>query len=732
MCGNGILEYEEECEGENLRGQSCVSLGMEGGELSCKPNCSFNLRSCTYSNLEERFVQRRLTAKGNGVCYTDAQGDSWCWGENSHSSGGVEPLRTIEAPTPILGDFRFSQISAGLMRTCGITTDGRLFCWGKGPNASFGPPTHPFSFNRFPFPAELDMGLDIAHIEVGCSLPSDLAEHSYSCALSTEGEISCWGSNYHSCIGAPETVALSATPIPILHDTAFVSVTAGGHHTCALDSNGETWCWGFGAKGQLGEVPAEGHSSVPLKVPGGHHFTQIAAGGGGGHTCGLDAAGVAYCWGRNDAGQLGVSRLSVPWSSTPLEVAGGHTFTTVGCGEGYSCGLTASQEVYCWGTNRDGRLGIGATEWEFSTSDPVRVSFDGTAVQLSVGALQACLVDAEGQMWCWGAGEYDEAAGWGSRPVQIGHIGEGSVVAGLFHLCAIGEDGRVSCWGTNSFGVSGRPNREEVLYKQRVSTSDGRPLVDLDLYIDGTFATDEAGQAWYWGSYHMEGLETDTATPVKLHEELSLRSVQHLNAENLSALDSNGRVVRFGYALSGPAHYPFGEEEPPFIQLLGNGALNVYGEVASTDSDDATAPGEYLDVAHTYKYLGRGGANVDLLGRVLTHCLLEEPPFSTSFILDSPLKFVQGECGREECCALDESHDLYCWSRRECSPTPVLKAQEVQTFTLGRKFGCLLTLDEEVLCWGENRSGQLGNGSFRDSEDLVAPVTFEQWAAMYL
>lgn len=47
ICGNNIKEINEECDGPDLGGQSCVSLGYSGGTLSCNSNCTFNTSQCT-------------------------------------------------------------------------------------------------------------------------------------------------------------------------------------------------------------------------------------------------------------------------------------------------------------------------------------------------------------------------------------------------------------------------------------------------------------------------------------------------------------------------------------------------------------------------------------------------------------------------------------------------------------------------------------------------------------
>src|SRR5215207_1325943 len=110
----------------------------------------------------------------------------------------------------------------------------------------------------------------------------------------------------------------TGTPSVSLASVAFASVFAGGAHTCALTATGAAYCWGRGESGQLG-VPSPAAScltdagpypcsKVPVLVAGGLTFRKLA--GGGAHTCGLTGDGSAYCWGKNDWGQLGDNSIT--------------------------------------------------------------------------------------------------------------------------------------------------------------------------------------------------------------------------------------------------------------------------------------------------------------------------------------------------------------------------------------------------------------------------------------
>jgi alpha-tubulin suppressor-like RCC1 family protein len=102
---------------------------------------------------------------------------------------------------------------------------------------------------------------------------------------------------------------------------AFVDISAGVNHTCGIAAGGQAYCWGLNVNGQLGAEQPDFTSAEPVPVSGGHSFSSISAGNE--YTCGIaqetTARGntVAYCWGSNAFGQIGI----IGWSGVgPIPV----------------------------------------------------------------------------------------------------------------------------------------------------------------------------------------------------------------------------------------------------------------------------------------------------------------------------------------------------------------------------------------------------------------------------
>jgi alpha-tubulin suppressor-like RCC1 family protein len=171
----------------------------------------------------------------------------------------------------------------------------------------------------------------------------------HACALDAAGAAWCWGNDYEGQLGdgtPPETSNLGrGTPVRAQADASFVAVTAGGLHTCAIDTSHRAWCWGAAPLGD-GTMTTR---SVPTKVlglPG--PVIEIAAGAG--HTCALLGDRTVWCWGENTRGEVGNGTYSPPVVS-PARVAGVADVVTIGLGAQHTCAIESDHSVWCWGSN---------------------------------------------------------------------------------------------------------------------------------------------------------------------------------------------------------------------------------------------------------------------------------------------------------------------------------------------------------------------------------------------
>ena len=168
-----------------------------------------------------------------------------------------------------------------------------------------------------------------------------------SCLVTTTGAVKCWGDAYGGVLGS--TLIDRATPgdTPIM--SGATDVTLGAYHACAVVS-GAVQCWGTNTYWQCG-VGTGTPTYNPVTVPNVSNAVRVVAGRE--YTCAVSSTGVLTCWGRSNFGQAGPS--SGNWQPTviPLPAA----VSAVAAGDNHTCALLTTGAVYCWGANSSGQLG---------------------------------------------------------------------------------------------------------------------------------------------------------------------------------------------------------------------------------------------------------------------------------------------------------------------------------------------------------------------------------------
>jgi Regulator of chromosome condensation (RCC1) repeat len=184
-------------------------------------------------------------------------------------------------------------------------------------------------------------------------------------------------------------------------------------------------------------------------------------------TCGVLASGEVECWGSQLLGS------TVNESSTPVLVPGISDAIAVTGSEDHRCALLSSGGVDCWGANNWGQL---AKSTPSESSLPVVVSGISNAIAVSVGQYDVCVLLMGGTVDCWGNNS-NGALGNGtenSSPTPTVVSGLSNAVAisatgvGSF-TCALISNGTVECWGAGFGGQLGNGKTETALTPVTVS-----------------------------------------------------------------------------------------------------------------------------------------------------------------------------------------------------------------------------------------------------------------------
>jgi alpha-tubulin suppressor-like RCC1 family protein len=395
------------------------------------------------------------TAIGAGAQHTCAvrgAGQVLCWGQNGSGQLGEGSMSSLGEPVPVMGLDTGLTLAGGTTFTCATTTDGAVFCWGDDHDG------------------ELATGRDVVQprpVALDVTTSAMAVGGAHSCAVTHEAGssvFSCWGSDQAGQLGDNGGDDRSR-PGPIEQPLEPGQIAAGGLHTCAVDASGRLWCWGRGSSGQIGPARMV-DTPVPIAVslPAGTAAAQ-AVSAGDAHTCAVltDAAGggVAACFGANDRGQLGDGTTTPHAAPAPVTLGSPpRAALAVSAGGAHTCALDADGQIWCWGANDQGQLG---TPPSADQSAPVAVVLpNGAAARaVSAGEAHTCAVDTTNRLVCWGANDHGQlgigvlGSGVGTPTVVSLPVAPATVSAGGAHTCASLQDGRIFCWGANESGQLG-------------------------------------------------------------------------------------------------------------------------------------------------------------------------------------------------------------------------------------------------------------------------------------
>ncbi|UCD24184.1 MAG: Ig-like domain-containing protein [Gemmatimonadota bacterium] len=360
-----------------------------------------------------------VTAGGEHSCALTADGTAYCWGSNSsYQSGDSVTVRYGQEHMPrrVATAARFVSLSAGAFHTCGVTTDGSVYCWGNNAQGQVGqgPGMIPVT------PSKVEVaGLKFGSISAG---------EGHTCAIGIDNKAYCWGSNGLGQLGSTVSgictlpgykgsggteIPCSHVPVPVSGDLEFASVSAGRGHTCGITLQDLAYCWGDNISGQLGDGSTSDSSTAPVRVAGVPALASISASRF--HTCAVALDGTGYCWGANNYGELGYGTLDE--SRVPLVVSGGHAWLSMhapaGGSYGHTCGVTDQNVAFCWGSNSWGQSGIADVLY---LQVPTTVAGGTQFRLLSTGAEHTCGISIEGLAYCWGRSDDGRL---GIAPAQV-------------------------------------------------------------------------------------------------------------------------------------------------------------------------------------------------------------------------------------------------------------------------------------------------------------------------
>uniref|UniRef100_A0A8B9L3M2 HECT and RLD domain containing E3 ubiquitin protein ligase 3 n=1 Tax=Astyanax mexicanus TaxID=7994 RepID=A0A8B9L3M2_ASTMX len=312
----------------------------------------------------------------------------------------------------------------------------------------------------------------------------------HSLFLLHDGSVYSCGSNSHGQLGhekpgnKPElVVALDAQKI--------AGVACGDAHSLAVNEQGQVFAWGTGEKGQLGLGTVEEAVRVPrlIKKLCEHRISQVMCGNQ--HCIALAKDGQLFTWGQNSSGQLGLGKGEPSsLSPQPLKSLCGIPLAQISAGGDHSFALSLSGAVFGWGRNSAGQLGLND---EQDRAVPCHIKFlrSQKVVYISCGDEHTAALTKDGGLFTFGNGSRGQLGHDSTnneplprRVLELMGTEVSQIVCGKHHTLAfVPSTGLVYAFGCNAHGQLGLANRGNARIPLPVRNIQPPYLSNTDHYI---------------------------------------------------------------------------------------------------------------------------------------------------------------------------------------------------------------------------------------------------------
>ena len=518
---------------------------------------------------------------------------------------------------------------------------------------------------------------------------------------------------------------------------ATAQIATGTNHTLAIQSTGNVYAWGYNYYGQLGNnTTTEETTAVEVQTASAalSNVTDVAAGAN--HSVAVDSNGNAWAWGYNGSGQLGNGTTTNSSVAVQMQNASGNLtgITAIAAGDNFTVALKNDGTVWAAGLNSNGQLGIGNTTQQTKavqvmTSSTIALS---NIVSISAGATHAMALDSSGNVWTWGNNSTGQL-GIGNTTqqtyaVQVTAIsGIGQIAAGASHSLAMTVNGSaVYAWGYNSSGQLG--NNTNTQENSPITMTGVSNAKNIAAGLGHSVILENDGTVWAVGHNYVG--ELGIGTTVDSHVAVQMPGVSGILAiaarGDRTLMYSNvGTILGVGddfYGALGDGK--LGYQLSPYSVTALTGVTQVssgndgYHSLAVTNAGAIYAAG--------WNSLGQLGNNSEVNSSTFV-----QVKTSSGYLTG----ITAASAGADHSLALTSGGNVYAWgygnygqlgngaNSSQQLPVEVVTASgalaNITAIAAGVDHSLALRSDGTVWAWGLNSYGELGNNTTTNSNEAV-------------
>ena len=431
----------------------------------------------------------------------------WSWGRNNNGQLAQNDIVDHSSPIQVGTGVTWSKISESMIangqefsHVLAIQADGSLWSWGRN------------------WVGELGLGDAMVHGGVSRSSPVQVGiltdwlkiatGYVLSLAIKKDGTLWSWGGDWAGALGL-NTYQNRSSPVQVGSGTTWSSIAAGYHYSLATKTDGTLWSWGYGQFGELGLSDPTTARSTPVQVGVLTNWSEVTSGIY--FVLATKLTGTLWSWGDNISGGLGLNDSGGYWwnvntRSSPTQVGSASNWSKISAGYEHVLATNTNGELYTWGGNYYGQLGLNDAFTYASTSSPTQIGLMTDWAQVSSGGVLSAAIKTDHTLWTWGMND-EGPLGLGdiiyrSSPVQVGSLADWAKVSAGGAALAIKTDNTLWAWGQNWHGELGlnNPTRQFSSPTQVGILTDWS---DVSTGFDGTspqtLAIKTDNTLWAWG-----------------------------------------------------------------------------------------------------------------------------------------------------------------------------------------------------------------------------------------